>query len=207
MQNAAGYGAAPTPQEQNDAYRAVVSDLVSMAERVQISLRLVEQVIAKETLPETSPETSSVSPESSTHIIVLDGVSPRYMKAGAALQACHVNIGILRSLLDAGDSESCSASLPARSVIGAYADAAPLPGACNILAANSALALHARSAGRNRSRITGTWWRALPARRRTSSASAESAGAVFPPMELKPGRRDAPGNAERSNSVRRFLGL
>jgi hypothetical protein len=37
---------------------------------------------------------------------VLDDVSPRYQTAGAALQACHVNLGIaLRSLLDAGDSD------------------------------------------------------------------------------------------------------
>ena len=41
------------------------------------------------------------------------------MKAGAALQACDVNLGIaLRSLLDAGDSDPCAAR-PARSVIGA----------------------------------------------------------------------------------------
>jgi hypothetical protein len=86
MQNAAGYGVAPAPQDQNDAYRAVVSDLLS--------------------------------PEGSINIIVLDDVSTRYLKAGAALQACHVNLGIaLRSLLDAGDSDPCAASLPG--VIGA----------------------------------------------------------------------------------------
>ena len=49
MQNAAGYGAAPAPQHQNDAYHAVVSDLVSLVEHVQNSLRLVEQMIARET--------------------------------------------------------------------------------------------------------------------------------------------------------------
>ena len=86
MQNAAGYGVAPAPQDQNDAYRAVVSDLLS--------------------------------PEGSINIIVLDDVSPRYLKAGAALQACHVNLGIaLRSLLDSDDSDPCAASLP--EVIGA----------------------------------------------------------------------------------------
>jgi len=115
MQNAAGYGAAPAPQHQNDAYHAVVSDLVSLVEHVQNSLRLVEQMIARETSPETSPAGS----ESSANIIVLDDVSPRYMKAGAALQACDVNLGIaLRSLLDAGDSHPCAAR-PARSVLGA----------------------------------------------------------------------------------------
>jgi len=86
MQNAAGYSVSPAPQDQNDAYRAVASDLLTL--------------------------------ESSINIIVLDDVSPRYLTAGAALQACHVNLGIaLRSLLDAGDSDPCAASLP--EVIGA----------------------------------------------------------------------------------------
>ena len=96
----------------------MVSDLVSLVEHVQKSLRLIEQTIAKETSTETSPETSPGGPESSTSVIVLDDVSPRYMKAAAALQACDVNLGIaLRSLLDPGDSDP--ASLPALSVIGA----------------------------------------------------------------------------------------
>ncbi len=117
MQNAAGDGVAQAPHDQNDAYRAVVSDLVSLIEHVQKSLRLIERTIAKR---ETSPETSPGGPESSTNVIVLDDVSPRYMKAAAALQACDVNLGIaLRSLLDSGDSDPGTASLPALSVIGA----------------------------------------------------------------------------------------
>jgi hypothetical protein len=116
MQDAAGDGVAQAPHDQNAAYRAVVSDLVSLVEHVQNSLRLIEQTIARETSPETPPG----SPESSTNIIVLDDVSPRYMKSAAALQACDVNLGIaLRALLDSGDSNPCAASLPALSVIGA----------------------------------------------------------------------------------------
>jgi len=57
------------------------ADLVCLVEHVQKSLRLIERTIAKEALPETSPG----SPESSTNILVLDDVSPRYMKAAAAL--------------------------------------------------------------------------------------------------------------------------
>ena len=114
MQNAAGDGVAP--HDQNAASCAVVSDLVSLAEHVQNSLRLIERTIARETSPETSPG----SPESSTNIVVLDDVSPRYMKAAAALQACDVNLGIaLRSLLNSSDSDPCTSSPPARSVIGA----------------------------------------------------------------------------------------
>ena len=120
MHNAAGYGAAPAPQHQNDAYHAVVSDLVSLVEHVQNSLRLVEQMIARETSFETPTETSPASPESSTNIICARRRIPRYMKTGAVLQVCHVNPGIaLRSLPDASDSDPCAASLPAHSVIGA----------------------------------------------------------------------------------------
>ena len=122
MQNAVGV--AQAPHDQNDAYRAVVSDLVSLVEHVQNSLRLIERMIARETSaetpPETSPETSPCSSESSTNVIVFDDVSPRYMKAASALQACDVSLGIaLRSLLDDGDSDPGTASLPALSVIGA----------------------------------------------------------------------------------------
>ena len=90
MQNAAGDGVALAAYDQNATYRAVISDLVSLVDHVQKSLRLIEQTIARETSPETTPG----SPESSTNIIVLDDVSPRYMKAAAALQACDVNLGI-----------------------------------------------------------------------------------------------------------------
>ena len=112
MRNAAGDGVAQAPHDQTTAHRAVVSDLVSLVEHVQNSLRLIEQTIAKETSAETSAETSPEatpgSPESSTNIIVLDDVSPRYMKSAAALQACDVNLGIaLHSLLD------CAIALPA----------------------------------------------------------------------------------------------
>ncbi|MBT1514944.1 hypothetical protein KIP88_31100 [Bradyrhizobium sp. SRL28] len=111
MQNAAGVGA-KAPHDQNDAYRAVVSDLVSLVEHAQKGLRLIEQAIAG--------ETTLGSPESSTNVLVLDDVSPRYTKAVAALQACDVNLGIaLRSLLDPADSDPYAASLPALSVIGA----------------------------------------------------------------------------------------
>ena len=116
MQNAAGDGVALAAYDQNATYRAVISDLVSLVDHVQKSLRLIEQTIARETSPETSPG----GPESSTSVIVLDDVSPRYMKAAAALQACDVNLGIaLRSLLDSSDSYPCAASLPALPVIGA----------------------------------------------------------------------------------------
>ena len=87
----------------NDACRAVVSDLVSLIEHARNGLRLM-----------IAAEIPLISPESSINVIVLDDVSPRYMKAAAAVQACDVNLGIaLRSLLDAEDT-----GRPALSVIG-----------------------------------------------------------------------------------------
>ena len=43
MRNAAGDGVAQAPHDQNAAYRAVVSDLVSLVEHVQNSLRLIDR--------------------------------------------------------------------------------------------------------------------------------------------------------------------
>ena len=110
MQHAAADGLAQAPHDKNDTYRAVVSDLVNLIEHVQNSLRLIEQTIAEE-MPLGGPE-------SSTNVIVLDDVSPRYMNAAAAIQACDVKLGVaLRSLLDAEDSDRTAPRLPAPSVI------------------------------------------------------------------------------------------
>ena len=65
MQNAAGDGVAQPPHDQNAAYRAMVSDLVSLIEHVQNSLRLIEQTIATETSPKSSPAAPRVPPTSS----------------------------------------------------------------------------------------------------------------------------------------------
>ena len=93
MQNAAGDGIALGPDGQNDSYRSVVSDLVSLIEHVQASLRLIEQTM----VPETSPGCQ----ETAADVVVLDDVSPRYVKAAAALKACDANLGVaLHSLLD-----------------------------------------------------------------------------------------------------------
>jgi len=93
MQIAASDGTAPGPDDQNDSYRSVVSDLVSLVEHVQASLRLIEQTMVR--------ETSLGGQENAANVVVLDDVSPRYVKAAAALKACDANLGIaLHSLLD-----------------------------------------------------------------------------------------------------------
>jgi hypothetical protein len=94
MRNAAGDSVEFGPDGRNDSYRSVVSDLVSLIAHVQASLRLIEQTMVR--------ETSSGSQENAANVVVLDDVSPRYIKAAAALKACDANLGIaLHFLLDA----------------------------------------------------------------------------------------------------------
>jgi hypothetical protein len=93
MQNPLGGGIAIEPDDRNDAYRSVVSDVISLIEHVQASLRLIEQEIAR--------ETASGSQETSSDIIELDDVTPPYVRATSALKACDANLAVaLHSLLD-----------------------------------------------------------------------------------------------------------
>lgn len=93
MQNPQGGGIAIEPDDRNEAYHSVVSDLVALIEHVQTSLRLIEQAIAR--------ETALGSQESSANVIVLDDVTPPYVRATVALKACDANLAIaLHSLLD-----------------------------------------------------------------------------------------------------------
>ena len=64
----------------DDAYRLIVSDLVSLIVHAQASLRLIESAIDR--------ESSSVGEAMSADVIVFDDVTPRCFKAGAALKAC-----------------------------------------------------------------------------------------------------------------------
>ena len=116
MQNAAGDGVKREPHDQNDACRSVVSDLISLIEHVRASSRLIETAIARETSP--------TGQDSAANVIVLDDVSPRYMKAATVLQACDTNLATaLRSLLDSSRPKSRTdahaASLSAFSLVGA----------------------------------------------------------------------------------------
>ena len=96
MQNPQRGSIADQPDDRNDAYQSVVSDLVSLIEHVQASLLLVERAIAR--------EASAGSQEAD--IIVLDDLTPPFVKATAALKACDANLGIaLRSLLVSKASE------------------------------------------------------------------------------------------------------
>jgi len=110
--NAAADTVELTPHDRSDAHRAVVSDLVGLIEHVQTSLRLIERAIAAE-IPFRGQE-------SSADIIVLDDVSPRYMKAAAALQVCDAHLGVaLHSVTDSRNIDAFATNAPALSAVGA----------------------------------------------------------------------------------------
>ena len=93
MQNPKGGGIAIEAEDRNDAYRSVVSDVISLIGHVKASLALIEHEIAR--------ETALGSQELSANIIVLDDVTPPYVRATTALKACDNHLAIaLRSLLD-----------------------------------------------------------------------------------------------------------
>jgi hypothetical protein len=113
MQNATG-GIAIEPEDRSDAYRSVVSDLISLIQHVRASLQLIESAVAR--------EMSLGSQE--TDVIVLDDVTPPYMKATAALNACDAHLVIaLHSLLDSKAQEHGVGDLarnpPALSIVSA----------------------------------------------------------------------------------------
>jgi len=98
MPHAAGGDAAVQSDGRNDEHRAIISDLVSLIEHVQATMKLVESAIAGGTHPGDQ--------EVVTNIVVLDDVTPRYAKAQATLSTCSAGLGIaLHFLLDARTSE------------------------------------------------------------------------------------------------------
>lgn len=86
-------GSYPQPDSRNDNYFSVVSDLMSLAAHIQASMNMLETAIARE-LPAGDPEAYE-------NVVVLDDVTPCYVKANAALHACKAGLGAaLRCMLD-----------------------------------------------------------------------------------------------------------
>ena len=76
----------------NESFEAIVSDLISLVEHVQASINLIEGAIARE---------SSLGDDDAGNVIVLDDITPQYLKAGHALRACSANLETaLRSLYE-----------------------------------------------------------------------------------------------------------
>lgn len=86
-------GSHPQPNNRNDNYFSVVSDLMSLAAHIQASMNMLESAIARE-LPAGDPEAYE-------NVIVLDDVTPCYVKANAALHACKAGLEVaLHCMLD-----------------------------------------------------------------------------------------------------------
>ena len=123
MQNANG-GSAIEPKDRNegrnDAYHSVVSDLVSLIDHVQASLMLIESTIAREIVG---------TQEITANVVVLDDVTPPYMRATAALRACDANLAMaLHSLLDSKASTLKASTLKASTLgISDYSERSPAP--------------------------------------------------------------------------------
>jgi hypothetical protein len=85
MQNAAA--------EANEGFGVIVYDLISLVEHVQASIDLIDGAIAREI---------SRGDADTANVVVLDDVTPQYLKAGHALHACSACLDTaLQSLLDA----------------------------------------------------------------------------------------------------------
>jgi hypothetical protein len=87
------------PDGQIDNYSSVVSDLMSLIEHMQTSMKMLEGAIARE-LPLAGQEIGD-------NVHVLDDITPCYLKANAALHACKAGLGVaLDSLAGGGPAGS-----------------------------------------------------------------------------------------------------
>lgn len=87
------------PDGPNNNYSSVVSDLVSLIEHMQASMKLLEGAIARE-VPFAGQEIGD-------NVIVLDDITPCYLRANAALHECKAGLGVaLRSLAGGPPSTS-----------------------------------------------------------------------------------------------------
>lgn len=93
-------------EERGASFGNVVSDLISLIEHVQASIDLIEAEIAWET---------SAGGQEPSNVVVLDDVTPQYLRASRALNNCSASLGTaLQFLLDAGQSGRQSIRLTAR---------------------------------------------------------------------------------------------
>ena len=93
MHKLAGGGASVQSDDRNDGYHAIVSDLLSLIEHVEASMKLIESAVAR--------EAHLGNQEIAPNVVVLDDVTPRYVKANEVLNACSAGLGVvLHFLLD-----------------------------------------------------------------------------------------------------------
>jgi hypothetical protein len=91
MQNTADHISAQ-PDNRTDGCSSIISNLGSLVEQVHANMKLIETAIASETALDQSQADAS--------IVVLDDITPRYVRANAALNASRAGLGLALHLLD-----------------------------------------------------------------------------------------------------------
>lgn len=92
MQNARGEPIVP-PVDRDEGFYLVVSELVSLIDRVQTSIKLIDEAKAR-------PAAGDLELDD---VVVLDDVTPLYAQAGAALDACNASLSAALQFLLEGE--------------------------------------------------------------------------------------------------------
>ena len=90
MQNAADRASVQS-DNRNDSDSSIISNLGSLVEQVRANMKLIESAITR--------EASLGNQDAAADIVVLDDVTPRYLRANAALNACDAGLGVALHLL------------------------------------------------------------------------------------------------------------
>lgn len=86
-------GSYPQSDIRSNNCLSVVGELANLLEDIQANIKMLEMAIAG--------ETSSVDQDAYENVVILDDVTPCYLKANAALHACKAGLGLaVRSLLN-----------------------------------------------------------------------------------------------------------
>ena len=75
----------------DDSYIAIISNLGSLVEQIGAMMKLIESTIAS--------EASTGHQDPAANIVVLDDVTPRYVRANAALSTCTAGLGVALHLV------------------------------------------------------------------------------------------------------------
>jgi hypothetical protein len=114
MRIATGGETPAQPHDGNDTDHAIVSDLASLIERVQASMKMVEAAIAR--------EACFGNQEFAGNVVVLDDVTPQYLRANAALSSGETNLAAALHFLlnmrmpNPGPGKAGCARRPVRSI-------------------------------------------------------------------------------------------
>lgn len=101
MQNAEAGDAAVPSEDRNDGFYMIVSDLVSLIDHVEASIKLIE----------TAKAQGCSDDQEFAGIVVLDDVTPLYTQARAALDACNTSLNAALQFLLETEVPSAHAKL------------------------------------------------------------------------------------------------